>query len=108
MIESEIIKWIVSFACGSAISLCGMVLAMWKAKRKRQCALENGVQCLLRLELIRSYDKYTDRGCVPIYAREAIDRAYKSYHNLKGNDVATDLFNKIMALPTESKKTEDK
>lgn len=103
MVESEIIKWVISFLCGSVVSVCGMLLTMFKTKRKRQTALENGVQCLLRLELIRSYDKYTERGHVPIYAREALDRAYKSYHSLGGNDVATNLYNKIMALPTEPK-----
>ena len=104
MIESEIIKWLVPFICGGAISLCGTVLSMWKTKRKRQRAVEDGLQCLLRAEIIRSYEKYSERGFAPVYAKEALRRVYISYHTLEGNDVATDLYNKTMALPTESKK----
>ena len=107
MIESEFIKWLVPFICGGAISLCGTVLAMWKTKRKRQRAVEDGLQCLLRAEIIRSYEKYSERGFAPVYAKEALRRVYISYHTLEGNDVATDLYNKTMALPTESKNIEE-
>ena len=107
MIESEFIKWLVPFICGGAISLSGTVLAIWKSKRKRQRAVEEGLQCLLRFEIIRSYDKYSERGFAPVYAKEALRRVYISYHTLDGNDVATDLYNKTMALPTELKKNEE-
>ncbi|MPN16592.1 hypothetical protein SDC9_163937 [bioreactor metagenome] len=62
-----------------------------------------GLQCLLRAEIIRSYEKYQDKGFCPLYAKEALKREYDSYHDLHGNDVATDLYRQMMALPTESK-----
>ena len=61
--------------------------------------MQSSVQCLLRAEIIRSHEKYTERGRCPIYAREALTRAYKAYHALGGNDVATDLYNELMELP---------
>jgi hypothetical protein len=42
-----------------------------------------------------------DRGYAPHYAKEALTKAYKAYHNLKGNDVATGLYNEVMKLPSE-------
>lgn len=102
-IANEFIKWLIPFVCGGTISLCGTVLAMWKSKRKKQKAVENGLQCLLRAEIIRAYEKYTERGYVPVYAVEALARMYNSYHELGGNDVATELYEKIKALPPEPK-----
>ena len=63
--------------------------------------LENGVQSLLRLEIIRSHDKYIERKFCPVYAKESLSRAYKAYHKLGGNDVATALYHEVIALPTE-------
>lgn len=33
--------------------------------------------------------------------KEALKRAYHAYHDLRGNDVATRLYNEVMELPTE-------
>lgn len=59
----------------------------------------NGVQCLLRMELIRSHEKYTAKEYCPVYAKENLTRAYTAYHNLGGNDVATELYHQTMDLP---------
>lgn len=72
-----------------------------QAPQKRDSALESGVQCLLRAEIIRNHDKYIDKGYCPIYAKEALKRAYAAYHVLHGNDVATGLYNEVMVLPTD-------
>lgn len=69
-------------------------------------AIKDGLQCLLRAEIIRSYEKYLDKGYCPVYAKESLKRGYNAYHQLDGNDVATDLFRRVMALPTEPDKEE--
>ena len=56
---------------------------------------------LLRSEIIRNYEKYTDRGYCPIYAREPLSHVYEAYHALGGNSTATDLYKKTMALPSD-------
>ena len=38
-----------------------------------------------------------------IYAKENVKRMYAPYHELGGNDVATELMEKILELPTEKK-----
>lgn len=79
-----------------------------KADRsKEEKALTDGVVCLLRAEIIRSYEKYSERGYCPLYAKQALTVAYKSYHDLGGNDVATDLYEKIMDLPENPPKKEE-
>lgn len=98
MLIETIIKWAVPFVCGGIIT---WAVTYIKLRKKRDSALESGVQCLLRAEIIRNHDKYIDKGYCPIYAKEALKRAYAAYHVLHGNDVATGLYNEVMALPTE-------
>lgn len=73
-----------------------------KEKNQSQ-AIADGVQCLLRDSIVRDFNKYTEKGFCPIYAKETIKRAYKAYHALDGNDVATELYNKILEMPEEKK-----
>lgn len=61
--------------------------------------LEDGLQALLRIEIIRSHDKYMERKYCPVYAKESLSRAYNAYHTLGGNDVATELYHKVIELP---------
>lgn len=63
--------------------------------------IEDGVQCLLRAEIIRSNEKYLHKGYCPIYAKESLKRVYDAYHALGGNDVATHLYNELMELQEE-------
>lgn len=98
MIVEKIISWAVSFVCGGVIT--GLLTYIRTLKRKND-AVEEGVQCLLRAEIIQNHDKYMDKGYCPIYAKEALKRAYHAYHELHGNDVATGLYNDVMKLPTE-------
>ena len=89
------IKWLIPFLCGAAISFACTMLVKLKA-------IKNGLQCLLRGEIIRSHEKYCEREWCPIYAKEALTRAYAAYHALGGNDVATKLYEETLELP-ESK-----
>ena len=94
----RIISWAVPFVLGGAAT---GIITYFRMKRKKQTALENGVQCLLRAEIIRNHDKYMEKKHGPIYAKEALKRAYTAYHALGGNDVATRLYDEVMELPTE-------
>lgn len=93
-----ILKWLIPAVCGGVLT---WAVTYIKLRKKRESALEEGLKCLLRAEIIRNHDKYLDKGYCPIYAKEALKRAYAAYHALRGNDVATQLYNEVMALPTE-------
>ena len=107
VISSLVLKWLVPFICGAVVSFGGVIVGKWRNNQKRLEAMEAGVQCLLRAEIIRQYEKYEDKHYCPIYAKEALKREYDSYHALGGNDVATGLFNKTMALPEEPEHKEE-
>lgn len=62
-----------------------------------------GVQALLRAQMISEYNKWTERGYAPIYARQNFENCWTHYHVLGANGVMDDIHNKFMALPTEPK-----
>lgn len=94
---------IIAALIGAAVTVANVAFTSITTRKRRRDErteqLEAGVQCLLRAEIIRSHEKYTERGKCPIYTREALTRAYQAYHALGGNDVATDLYHDLMELP---------
>ena len=71
--------------------------------------VRNGVQALLRAQMIDDYNHYVDQGWAPIYARENFENCWKQYHALGANGVMDDLHEKFLDLPTEPPKaSEDK
>lgn len=75
------------------------LISVRESDRTKQ--IENGLQSLLRAEIIRSHEKYMDKEFCPVYAREALTRIYESYHALGGNGTMTELYKQVMALPTD-------
>lgn len=92
VIFEKVISWVVPFLCGAVVG----GIALWFGGLK---ALRDGVQCLLRAEIIRQNEKWTKAKYCPVYAKQALSREYKAYHALKGNDVATGLYEETMDLP---------
>lgn len=78
-----------------------------KEEQKKNAAIADGVQSLLRESIVGNYNKYKDRKHCPIYAKESIKKVYCAYHNLGGNDVATELYHKLLAMPEEQKESEE-
>ena len=70
-------------------------------------AIAEGVQSLLRESIVNNYNRYTDKGYCPIYAKESIKKVYKAYHNLGGNDVATELYTKVLKMAETPKVAND-
>ncbi len=93
-ISSLIIKWAVPF-------ILGVIATAIPAFFLNLRLIKNGLQCLLRIKIIETHDKYIERKYCPIAIKESTVRLYKAYHALKGNDVATALYKEIMDLPTE-------
>lgn len=67
---------------------------------KEQEAVKEGVVALLRQALYDSYNKWSERDYCPIYAMEVSKRIYEQYHALGGNDVGTELYERLKELPT--------
>lgn len=77
------------------------VLKRLQEEKQRNEAIAEGVQSLLRESIVNSYNKYQDKGFCPIYAKESIRKVYLAYHNLGGNDVATNLYNNVLNMKEE-------
>lgn len=92
LVFENVIRWLVPFVLGALVG--GVTL--WFTVLKALC---DGVQCLLRAEIIRQNEKWTKAKYCPVYAKQALTRAYSAYHALKGNDVATGLYSEVMELP---------
>ena len=73
------------------------ILMLWK----RQQAIENGVQALLRNELIRRYREYEVKGEISILDKENITHMYEEYKNLGGNGTVEKLYDELLDLHTK-------
>lgn len=67
--------------------------------RQESKALRVGVQALLRAQMISDYNKWSEKGYAPIYARENFENIWNQYHSLGENGVMDDIHEKFMALP---------
>ena len=84
----------------SASGILGIGTRAILSRLHQQKALEKGVQALLRDRMLHSYNKYTELGYAPVYAKENFENMYNQYHELGGNGVMTKLHVEFMELPT--------
>ena len=104
----EILMKIIGVILSAAASGVISGVAVWyRMRKKKDSAIADGVQCLLREKIIEKHAKYVEeKHYCPIYAKESIRKAYNAYHALGGNDVATSLYKEVMALHTEPSEKE--
>lgn len=100
--------WVGPLISGAALVLVAIIEAVAARERKRvkiddqkSDALMNGVQALLRREIIAEYNHYTEQGHIPIYCIENVLDMYNAYKALGGNGMATKLVEALKQLPTE-------
>ena len=97
-------EWItLLFGSGILVTAWGYLYGKIQAVKKENDAIRLGVQALLRDQLIEKYDKYSDKGYAPIYARENFENMWMQYHNLGVNGVMDVIHDKFMELPTEKR-----
>lgn len=101
---NEIVKIVITALTSAVVS--GMIVYL-KSVRGQIKALKDGLLSLLRAEIIRSHDKYTDCGYCPIYAKEAAEKVYMAYHSLGGNGTVTTLYTELMNLTERRKNSEN-
>lgn len=104
-----VVSWIITSILGAIASYALFKLKSERKKRQEAKAAQEahedaqtqGMRSILRGEIIRSHDKYIERGYCPIYAKEALQSQYDAYHQLGGNGVITKLFHDVMELPEQ-------
>ena len=61
-----------------------------------------GVQALLRDRLLQAFNHYLSRGWIGANERDNIDNMYTQYESLGENNVISDIYNQVRALPSIS------
>jgi hypothetical protein len=79
-----------------------LILWVWNQVK----GVRKGVQALLRAQMINDYNKWSERGYAPIYARQNFENCWEQYHSLGVNGVMDDLHNKFLELPTDERGNE--
>lgn len=86
---------LVSTILASRLYIFRKKLAM---QRKKQCALEEGMQALLRDRIIQAYEHYQTLGYVTFHGLEAVNAMFASYDGLDGNGSIPSLMEKLRAM----------
>lgn len=93
-------NWLCLLGIPSAVAtIVSFILAKLKKMKADQDALKLGMQASLRADMIRDFNKWSEKGYAPIYARENFLNLYESYHQLGANGVMDDIKDKFMQLP---------
>lgn len=91
----NIYQWLCLF------SVPAILLAVFKLLFAQIRAIKKGLQALLRAQLLEEYNKWSDLGYAPIYARQNFENCWEQYHALGKNGVMDDLHTKFLRLPVE-------
>lgn len=83
------------------IAIFKYLTTLIKKNKEDTTALKYGIQALLRSQMIADYNKYSEKGYAPIYARDNFENCWKQYHSLGANGVMDDLREKFLELPYE-------
>lgn len=96
-------QWLCLFSVPALIlMIVKYMLNQIKQNRKDTEAMKLGLQALLRSQMISDYNKYSEKGFAPVYARDNFENCWKQYHSLGANGVMDDLHEKFIDLPTEA------
>ena len=71
---------IIPTAIGAVLGFLGTKL---KKSRKKDIAIEEGVQALLRNELVRRYREYETKQEMSILDKENVEAMFRQYENLR-------------------------
>ena len=92
------------YSAAAVVALLGVMLSnrrVEKEKAEEENELfKSALRALLRSELMRTHHHAMREGHASTLDKEVMERTYKSYHQLGGNGIATNLHDEMMALPT--------
>lgn len=104
-VSANWLEWLFALTTASLGILYRNISARLKVEQEKNAAIAAGVQSLLRDSIVSNYNKYTDMGFCPIYAKESVKKLYAAYHGLGGNDVATELYSKMLRMPEQEEES---
>lgn len=95
-------QWVGFLGVPSLVSILLWFYRIIKEQGRQYNALKLGLQAMLRSQMISEYNRWTDKGYAPIYARENFENLWVQYHSLGANGVMNDIRDKFQKLPTRN------
>lgn len=94
----QILGWFIPFILGSVITF---LINRVKKDKKKDKAIETGVQALLRNEIIRRYREFESKGEISILDKENLEEMFVQYKNLGGNGTVKKMMDELLNLKTK-------
>lgn len=92
------------YSAATVVAFLGVALSNRRVENEKADEenelFKSALRALLRSELMRTHHHAVRDGCASTVDKEVMERTYRSYHNLGGNGIATNLHDEMMALPT--------
>lgn len=76
-------------------------LKEYKQEQQEQQTIRDASVALLRIEIVKMYQEYTEKGWIPILMLEVLDPAYQAYTKLGGNGLVPDMYKTLKRLPNQ-------
>jgi len=95
------IRAAITLAIGSLATVLALAIRKMKNKHSKDKAIENGMQALLRGQIIQSYNRCKDKGYCPIYELENVESLNKEYKILGGNGAIKKLVEELRNMPRD-------
>lgn len=99
---NEIINVITSYLIPTILGgILGFISTKLKKNKKKDLAIEQGVQALLRNEIIRRYREFETKGEISIFDKENLEEMFEQYKNLGGNGTVKKMMDELLELKTK-------
>lgn len=90
---------------GALSGVLGWAAKRVRARRREQsaerAALREGMLALLHSEIYRRYGECMQKGCASVDDKKNVEYLYGPYHTLGGNGTGTELYARMIKMPTE-------
>lgn len=98
----NILQMILSYLIPTILgAILGFITTNFKKNKKKDLAIEQGVQALLRNEIIRRYREFESKGEISILDKENLEEMFEQYKNLGGNGTVKKMMDELLNLKTK-------
>ena len=98
----NILQMILSYLIPTILGvILGFISTNFKKNKKKDLAIEQGVQALLRNEIIRRYREFESKGEISILDKENLEEMFEQYKNLGGNGTVKKMMDELLNLKTK-------
>ena len=102
MDDLNILQIVLSYLIPTILGgVLGFISTKLKKNKKKDLAIEQGVQALLRNEIIRRYREFESKGEISILDKENLEEMFEQYKNLGGNGTVKKMMDDLLNLKTK-------